>query len=113
MIVMRHRPPAAKRTSRQVLGLVGKAVTFDTGGISIKPSAGMEEMKMDMAGGAAVIAAMGLIADLEVPVEVVAVVPVVSTGAVVSVAGTVAVVSTAVPTAGRVTPPPSPRANHC
>ncbi len=75
MIVMRHRPPGASRTTREVLGLVGKAVTFDTGGISIKPSAGMEEMKMDMAGGAAVIAAMGLIADLEVPVEVIAVVP--------------------------------------
>lgn len=75
MIVMRHRPPKAARTSSEVLGLVGKAVTFDTGGISIKPSAGMEEMKMDMAGGAAVIAAMGLIADLELPVEVLAVVP--------------------------------------
>jgi len=75
MIVMRHRPPKAARTTREVLGLVGKAVTFDTGGISIKPSAGMEEMKMDMAGGAAVIAAMGLIADLEVPAEVLAVVP--------------------------------------
>lgn len=75
MIVMRHRPPGAARTTKEVLGLVGKAVTFDTGGISIKPSAGMEEMKMDMAGGAAVIAAMGLIADLGVPAEVVAVVP--------------------------------------
>ena len=75
MIVMRYRPPKAARTTREVLGLVGKAVTFDTGGISIKPSAGMEEMKMDMAGGAAVIAAMGLIADLEVPAEVLAVVP--------------------------------------
>jgi leucyl aminopeptidase len=75
MIVMRHRPAKSARTTREVLGLVGKAVTFDTGGISIKPSAGMEEMKMDMAGGAAVIAAMGLIADLEVPAEVVAVVP--------------------------------------
>ncbi len=75
MIVMRHRPPKSARATREVLGLVGKAVTFDTGGISIKPSAGMEEMKMDMAGGAAVIAAMGLIADLEVPAEVIAVVP--------------------------------------
>ena len=75
MIVMRHRPPKSARRTREVLGLVGKAVTFDTGGISIKPSAGMEEMKMDMAGGAAVIAAMGLIADLEIPAEVIAVVP--------------------------------------
>ncbi|MBM3634312.1 MAG: leucyl aminopeptidase [Actinobacteria bacterium] len=75
MIVMRYRPPRAARTTKEVLGLVGKGVTFDTGGISIKPAGGMEEMKMDMAGGAAVIAAMGLIADLEVPAEVVAVVP--------------------------------------
>ena len=75
MIVMRHRPPKAKRTTREVLGLVGKAVTFDSGGVSIKPSAGMHEMKMDMAGGAAVIAAMGLIAEMEVPAEVIAVVP--------------------------------------
>jgi len=75
MIVMRYRPPAGARKGKQVLGLVGKGVTFDTGGISIKPSAGMEEMKMDMAGGAAVIAAMGLIAEMQVPGEVMAVVP--------------------------------------
>ncbi len=75
MIVMHHRPAKAKRTTMEVLGLVGKAVTFDSGGISIKPSAGMHEMKMDMAGGAAVIAAMGLIAQMEVPAEVIAVVP--------------------------------------
>jgi leucyl aminopeptidase len=58
-----------------VLGLVGKAVTFDSGGISIKPSGGMEEMKMDMAGGAAVIEGAALIARLGLPVEVLAVVP--------------------------------------
>jgi leucyl aminopeptidase len=75
MIVMRYRPPKAARTTKEVLGLVGKAVTFDSGGISIKPSSGMHEMKMDMAGGAAVIAAMGLIAEMEVPAEVMAVVP--------------------------------------
>ncbi len=75
MIVMHHRPAKAKRITMEVLGLVGKAVTFDSGGISIKPSAGMHEMKMDMAGGAAVIAAMGLIAQMEVPAEVIAVVP--------------------------------------
>ena len=75
MIVMRYRPPKGVKKGREVLGLVGKGVTFDSGGISIKPSAGMEEMKMDMAGGAAVIAAMGLIAELEVPGEVLAVVP--------------------------------------
>ena len=57
------------------LGLVGKAVTFDSGGISIKPSQGMEEMKMDMSGGAAVIEAVGAFAELGLPVDVVAVVP--------------------------------------
>src|SRR4051812_29774618 len=57
------------------LGFVGKAVTFDTGGISIKPSAKMQEMKFDMSGGAAVIEAMGAIAELGVPVTITAVVP--------------------------------------
>jgi leucyl aminopeptidase len=57
------------------IGLVGKAVTFDTGGISIKPSARMEEMKMDMSGGAAVLEAVAAIAELGLPVNVVACVP--------------------------------------
>lgn len=57
------------------LGYVGKAVTFDTGGISIKPSSKMQEMKFDMSGGAAVIEAMGAIAALELPARITAVVP--------------------------------------
>ena len=57
------------------LGLVGKAVTFDTGGISIKPSAKMHEMKFDMSGGAAVIEALDAIATLDVPGRITAVVP--------------------------------------
>jgi leucyl aminopeptidase len=57
------------------LGLVGKSVTFDTGGISIKPSAGMHEMKMDMSGGAAVLEAVAAIAELEVAIDLVAVLP--------------------------------------
>lgn len=57
------------------LGLVGKGVTFDSGGISIKPSEGMEQMKGDMAGGAAVIAAMGAIAQLKPAINVTAIVP--------------------------------------
>jgi len=57
------------------VGLVGKAVTFDTGGISIKPSARMEEMKMDMSGGAAVLETIAAIAELRLPVSVVACVP--------------------------------------
>ncbi|MDD5559964.1 leucyl aminopeptidase [Candidatus Methylomirabilis sp.] len=57
------------------LGLVGKALTFDSGGISIKPSEGMEAMKSDMAGGAAVLAAIKGIAELKLPVDVTAIVP--------------------------------------
>lgn len=73
MIVLRYTPehPATD----EVLGLVGKAVTFDTGGISIKPSAGMEEMKMDMGGGAAVLEGAALVAALGVPVPLLAVIP--------------------------------------
>ena len=57
------------------VGLVGKAVTFDSGGISIKPSAGMEEMKMDMSGGAAVIEAFAAIAELGLELDLVAAIP--------------------------------------
>jgi leucyl aminopeptidase len=57
------------------LGFVGKAVTFDTGGISIKPAAKMHEMKFDMSGGAAVIESMAAIATLGVPARITAVVP--------------------------------------
>ena len=53
-----------------MLGLVGKGVTFDTGGISIKPAEGMERMKDDMAGGAAVVCAMRAIALLKAPINV-------------------------------------------
>jgi leucyl aminopeptidase len=60
-------PPAG---GDSLLALVGKAVTFDTGGISLKPSAKMFEMKFDMAGGAAVIEAVAAIAELELPVRV-------------------------------------------
>ncbi len=59
----------------QPLGLVGKGITFDTGGISIKPSASMHEMKMDMSGAAAVLEATAAIAELELPLNVIAVVP--------------------------------------
>jgi leucyl aminopeptidase len=57
-----------------LLGLVGKAVTFDSGGISLKPGAKMAEMKFDMSGGAAVVEAVGAIARLRLPVRVVGVV---------------------------------------
>jgi leucyl aminopeptidase len=57
-----------------LLALVGKAVTHDTGGLSIKPAAGMHEMKFDMSGGAAVLGALQAIAALELPVRVLGVV---------------------------------------
>ena len=57
------------------IGLVGKAVTFDSGGISIKPSGGMHEMKMDMSGGAAVLEAFAAIAELGLELDLVAAIP--------------------------------------
>ena len=63
------------KTSSDTLGLVGKGITFDSGGISIKPSEGMAEMKGDMAGAAAAMAALGAIAQLKPKVNVTAVVP--------------------------------------
>jgi leucyl aminopeptidase len=68
LIVLRYEPAGAPATP--VLGLVGKGVTFDTGGISIKPSDGMEKMKYDMAGGAAMLGAMRAIALLKPRVNV-------------------------------------------
>jgi len=73
LIVLRHEPEAS--ADGPVLGLVGKGITFDTGGISLKPADGMERMKDDMAGGAAVICAMRAIARLGAPIRVIGVVP--------------------------------------
>ncbi|HET7808657.1 MAG TPA: leucyl aminopeptidase [Gaiellaceae bacterium] len=69
LIVLRYEPAEPARADL-VLGLVGKAITFDTGGISLKPSLHMEDMKGDMAGGAAVIEATGAIAELGLPIRV-------------------------------------------
>jgi leucyl aminopeptidase len=74
MIVISYNPPNAKPGS-PVIGLVGKAVTFDTGGISIKPADGMEKMKYDMAGGATMIGVMRALASLKPNVKVICVVP--------------------------------------
>jgi leucyl aminopeptidase len=72
MIVLRYEPPSP--AGDVVLGLVGKAVTFDTGGISIKKALYMEDMKGDMAGGATVIEGLGAIAELGLPLRTLAVV---------------------------------------
>jgi leucyl aminopeptidase len=74
MIVLRYEP-ANPRPGGPVLGLVGKAVTFDTGGISIKPANNMEKMKYDMGGGATMLGAMRAIAALKPSVSVIAVIP--------------------------------------
>jgi leucyl aminopeptidase len=71
LIVLRYEPGGLAGPR---LGFVGKAVTFDSGGISIKPAAKMAEMKFDMSGGAAVIEAIAAIARLELPVRVLGVV---------------------------------------
>ncbi len=72
LIVLRYNGAGA---AGPTLGFVGKAVTFDTGGISLKPSAKMEEMKFDMSGGAAVLEATAAIAELGLPVNLISVVP--------------------------------------
>ena len=72
LIVMRHEPAGAPE--KPVLGLVGKGITFDSGGISIKPGDGMEKMKYDMAGGAAMIGAMRAIAQLKANLRVIGIV---------------------------------------
>jgi len=67
--------PANPKPGAPVIGLVGKAVTFDTGGISIKPADGMEKMKYDMAGGATMLGVMRALAALKPNVKVICVVP--------------------------------------
>jgi leucyl aminopeptidase len=76
LIVLRYEPEGVPEGgyAGPILGLVGKGITFDTGGISIKPSDSMEKMKYDMAGGAAMIGAMRAIALLKPKVRVIAVV---------------------------------------
>ncbi|HET7844907.1 MAG TPA: leucyl aminopeptidase [Xanthomonadales bacterium] len=71
LVVLRH----AGGGDRKPFVLVGKGITFDSGGISIKPGAGMEEMKFDMMGGATVLGAFLAVASLKLPINVVAIVP--------------------------------------
>jgi leucyl aminopeptidase len=81
LVVLEHNPPGAKsaskgrsRSAASTVCLVGKGITFDSGGISIKPAAGMEEMKHDMSGAAAVVGALRACALLKLPLHVVGVV---------------------------------------
>jgi leucyl aminopeptidase len=72
LIVLEYRGGA---TEEQPVVLVGKGITFDSGGISLKPGAGMEEMKTDMAGSAAVLGTLEAVASLKLPVNVVGIIP--------------------------------------
>ena len=72
LIVLSYK---GNKASSETIGFIGKGITFDSGGISIKPSEGMAEMKGDMAGGAAVMAAMSAIAQLKPEVNVTAIIP--------------------------------------
>jgi leucyl aminopeptidase len=73
LIVLRHAPPGVPESPR--LALIGKAVTFNTGGYFLKPQSDIVRQKADMAGGAAVVAALGAIAELGLPLSVTGVVP--------------------------------------
>lgn len=73
MLSLQYIPKSSK--TKTVLGIVGKGVTFDSGGLSIKPSDKMEEMKMDMAGAAAVLAVMKIVGELKPSIEIISVTP--------------------------------------
>jgi leucyl aminopeptidase len=73
LIVLRHEPPGAP--ARMRLAFVGKTVTFDAGGYFLKPQSDIVRQKGDMGGGAAVLAALGAIAELELPLSIIGVLP--------------------------------------
>jgi leucyl aminopeptidase len=75
LVHLSYRGGQSRKGTKTKVALVGKGITFDSGGISLKPAAGMEEMKMDMGGAAAVIATMRAVAELKLPVDVEAWVP--------------------------------------
>jgi len=78
VVVLEHNPPAGRRKAKSrplpTICLVGKGITFDSGGISIKPSASMDEMKHDMSGAAAVVGALRACALLKLPLHVVGII---------------------------------------
>ena len=74
-IILKYTPPGKAASTLPTVALVGKAITFDSGGISIKPSANMDEMKLDKSGGIAVLGAMKALAELAPPVNVFGIVP--------------------------------------
>lgn len=74
-IVLRHTPSQAEARKAAPIVLVGKGITFDSGGISLKPGPAMDEMKFDMCGAASVLGTMRTVAELDLPREVIAIVP--------------------------------------
>ncbi len=74
-IVMRYRSRAAAARRKPTVALVGKAITFDSGGINIKPSRGLDEMKLDKSGGIAVLATVKAAAEMELPLDIYGIVP--------------------------------------
>ncbi|MHC4573860.1 MAG: leucyl aminopeptidase [Planctomycetota bacterium] len=74
-IVLKYAPAGRTASNRPTVGLVGKAITFDSGGISIKPAAKMDEMKLDKTGGIAVLGTMKAVAQLKPPVNVFGIIP--------------------------------------
>lgn len=73
-IVLRHTPASAKKSKLAPIVLVGKGITFDSGGISLKPGAGMDEMKYDMCGAASVLGSLRAVAELNLDREVIGVI---------------------------------------
>ncbi len=75
LIILTYEPKKRGKKTPETIAIVGKGLTFDTGGVSIKPSAKMEDMKFDMCGGAAVLGAMQAVARLQIGARVVGLVP--------------------------------------
>ena len=74
-IVLKYTPAGKVPSARPTIGLVGKAITFDSGGISIKPAANMDQMKLDKTGGIVVLATMKAVAELKLPINVYGLIP--------------------------------------
>jgi len=74
-IVLKYSPASKAASAKPTIAIVGKAITFDSGGISIKPSAKMEQMKLDKSGGIAVLATMKAVAELKLPLNIYGIIP--------------------------------------
>jgi leucyl aminopeptidase len=75
LIVLQYKGDSQKKPRAPLLALIGKGITFDTGGISLKPAAEMDEMKYDMSGAACVLGAVRALAQMRAPVNVVGLIP--------------------------------------